>query len=168
MDSAGTAAVTINQLEVWVRYVPSDSQSFTERVKSFQVASVISSDTDIAFQLPEAIEILRLAITADDISAVAAPTNDVLTRIEEIGFKRGSADEIDDVRTEILCDFQDGIIPNLKRTGNMAAYAAPTSTEGAPLGLVMIPTLAFVKTTATELQLNVNGNVQPVIYYVYK
>lgn len=167
-DSAGNGTLTLNQLAIYVRYISEESDAFTLRCKSFQVPSVVSADSDIAQSIPEGLSINRMAFAADNISAVAAPTNDDLTRVDKVTFKRGSNDEIDAVATEVLVDLQNQHFSNKRHSGDQASFAQETFTLGAPLGIVIIPTTAFTKGAATTLKLEVNGNVQPVLYYVYQ
>ena len=158
--AVGTGTATINQLEFWCRYIPSSETSFTERVKSFNITA-FSSDTDVAHLLPDGIEILKLAFQLGDSSAVAAPAEMVDTRLDFLTFKRGANDEIDKVRNRVLQEYAGRMYPNNQVEGT-------TITEGEPEGLFIVPILAFVKTDATEMLFDINAQVAPTIFYVYK
>ena len=158
--SVGTATTVINQLELWVRYMPTQGESFSERIKSFNVAS-FSSDQDIAQHIPDGIEILKLGFQLGDPTASAAPAEMNITRLDAIRFKRGASDEIVDVRENVLREYADRSVPN-QRVDNV------TIAVGAPEGLFVVPTLAFTKTDATEFRFDINAAVAPTIYYIYK
>ena len=163
------ATLVLDQIEFHVRYVEADKASFTERCKSYQLGSTIATKTDIAYSLPEAIEILKLAISVDNLAqANGAPTNDDLTRLTAIKFKRGSNDEIDAIRTEVLVEYQNQFVPNIRRTGGMKSFGTSTIAGDSPRGVVAVPTLSFIKSQSTEFELDVSGTVQPVIFYIYK
>ena len=159
-NSVGTGTVTVNQLELWVRYIPSAEESFTERVKSFNISS-FSSDQDIAEHLPSSLEILKLAFLLGDPTASSAPATMVDTRLDFLTFKRGSSDEIDGVRNRVLQEYAGRLYPNLRIDGT-------TVLEGEPTGLFIVPTLAFVKTDATEFKFDINAAIAPHVIYVYK
>lgn len=158
--AAGTGTVAINQIEFWVRYVPADAQSFTERAKVFTIQA-FSSDGDFAHLIPESIEIIRLALLCGDITAGSAGAEMNNTRLDFLTFKRGSNDEIDSVRRAVLDEFNARSVPNLiDNNGSLAL--------GTPSGLVIVPTLAFVKSSATEFKFDINAQVAPSIFYLYK
>lgn len=158
-ESTTGNSATLNQIEFYVRYAVAAKDSFTERAKVFPVAS-FSSDTDIAHLIPEGIEILRVGFMAGDISAQTEQSYNN-ANITSITFKRGSSDEIDQIRRAVLDEFNERLIPNLNEDGTTIALTAP-------LGLTVIPSLSFVKTTATEFQFRLSGAIAPSVFYIYK
>ena len=159
-NAVGDGAITINQVEFWVRYIPAVDQTFTERAKTFTVQP-FSADTDIAHLIPEAIEITKMAILCGDITQGSAPTEMNNTRVDYVTFKRGSADEIDTVRRAVLDEFNLRVIPNLIDNNGTVNSAIPS-------GLIIVPTLAFTKTSATEFLLDINQQIAPTVFYIYK
>ena len=159
-NAVGTATITINQIELWVRYMPTQGESFSERIKAFNVAS-FSSDQDIAQHIPDGIEILKLGFMLGDVLATSAPAELNITRLDAIRFKRGASDELVDVRENVMREYDDRSVPNLRVDGTTIA-------TGAPEGFYVIGTLAFTKTDATEFRFDINAAVAPTIYYIYK
>ncbi len=159
-NAVNAGATTINQLELWVRYVPTDETSFTERVKSFNI-SAFSSDSDHAHLIPAGIEILKLAFILGDPTASSAGAEINNSRFTSLTFKRGANDELDSIRMEVLEEFAGRLYPNLRVDGT-------TVKEGEPTGLFIVPTLAFVKTDATEFKFAVSGSIAPWVCYIYK
>ncbi len=159
-NAVNAGVVTVNQLELWVRYVPTDESSFTERVKSFNITA-FSSDSDYAHLIPEGIEILKLAFQLGDTVKTSAPAEMNNTRFTSLTFKRGANDELDGIRMDVLEEFAGRLYPNLRVDGT-------TVKEGEPTGLFIVPTLAFVKTDATEFKFAVSGSIAPTVFYVYK
>jgi len=158
-ESTAGNSVTLNQCEFYARYAEPAKDSFTERAKVFNVAS-FSSDSDIAHLIPEGIEILRLAFMAGDISAQTEQsyTN---ANIDNFTFKRGSTDEIDNIRRAVVDELNERMIPNLNEEGTTILLTAP-------LGLTVVPTVSFTKTTATEFKFDVSGAIAPSIFYIFK
>ena len=159
-NAVNNGASVLNQLELWVRYVPTDETSFTERVKSFNITA-FSSDSDHAHLIPAGIEILKLAFILGDPTASSAGAEIDNSRFTSLTFKRGANDELDAVRMEVLEEFAGRLYPNIRVDGT-------TIKEGEPTGLFIVPTLAFVKTDATEFKFIVSGSIAPWVCYVYK
>jgi hypothetical protein len=148
-STVGDGASVISTLTVWVRYAPPQGQGFTVRIKAFNVTA-FSSDTDQAHLLPENITILQLAYLPDSPNGVTDVNMDN-TNVDRISFRRGSNEEIENQRRNILDDWVDQVY-----TGDRS------------IGLTVIPTDAFVKTASTFFNFDINTTISPRIYYVYK
>ena len=146
----GDGTAVINQVTVWVRYAPPQSTGFTVRIKAFNHTS-FTADQDIADKLPENITIIQLAYLPANPNASAVPAQMVNTRVDRISFRRGSNEEIENQRRSILDDWIDQVY-----TGNR------------PTGLTVVPTDAFVKTESTFFNFDINAEIVPRIYYVWK
>ena len=148
--SVGTGTAVINALTVWVRYAPPQSTGFTVRIKAFNITA-FAADQDQAHLLPDNLTFLQLAYLPANPNASAAPAEMVNTRVDRLSFRRGSNEEIEEQRRNILDDWIDQVY-----TGDR------------PTGLTLIPTDAFVKTASTLFKFFVNASVIPRIYYVWK
>jgi hypothetical protein len=148
--SVGDGTLVINALTVWVRYAPNQESGVTIRVNAFNITA-FSADQDISHLLPENLNILKLAYMPSNPNASSAPSDMVNTRVTRLSFRRGANEEIEETRRIILDDWQDQV-----NTGNR------------PLGLTVIPTDAFIKTSSTLLKFFVSAQVTPRIFYVYQ
>lgn len=149
-NAEGTGTATINAVTVWARYTPPQAQGVTIRINAFNIQA-FSNDTDIAYLLPESINVLKIGYLPSNPNASSAPADMVNTRVDRISFRRGLSEEIESQRRLILDDFQDQV-----NTGNR------------PTGLTVIPTDAFIKSASTTFFFDVTAQVTPRIYYVYQ
>jgi hypothetical protein len=147
--AVGTGTAVFNALTVWVRYAPNQETGVTIRINAFNITA-FSADQDIAHLLPENLNILKLAYVTQNVNALVDPAEPNVN-VDRISFRRGSNEEIEDVRRAVIDDWQDEV-----NTGNR------------PAGLTVIPTDAFIKTSSTLLKYDVNAQITPRIFYVYQ
>lgn len=150
--SVGTGTATINELTVVFRYAPPAQSGFTVRCKAFNI-STISADSDIAYLLPNNINMLVLGYFPDNLNAGTAPANMTNTNVKYISLRRGSNEEIEQIRRAQIDYFIDHVYANTR-----------------PTGLTIINTDAFSKTDSTLFKFFLNGSVSitPRIFYVYR
>ncbi len=148
--AVGTGTATLNSITIWARYTPPQASGVTLRVNAFNVQA-FSADFELAHLLPEAINIIKLAFTPTTPNGGAVTTDMNVTRVTRLSFRRGSSEEIEEQKVSILNDWQ-----NQVNTGDR------------PVGLTVIPTDAFIKSTSTTFKFYVSAQVSPRIYYVYQ
>lgn len=148
-NAVGDGAITINALSVIVRYVPPRAESITLRIKTFNVQA-FSSDTDIAYLIPNKIKIHVLAYIPADITESSAPSEFDETRVDRLSFRRGSNEEIENIRRAQIDNYI-----NSRYDGTR------------PTDLTVIPTDAFNKSDSSFWEFDVTAQVAPRVYYVY-
>ena len=148
-STVGSGTCVINALAVVVRYVPPTSAAITLRCKAFNI-SAFSADTDIASALPDGIKIHLLAYMPGNVNASSAPSEMVNTRVDRITFRRGSNEEIENQRRDLLDDYVDN------RYGNR------------PGGMTLIPDDAFRKTDSSVWHFDVSAQIAPRVFYIYQ
>lgn len=161
-NAVGTGTATINELALTVRYAPADNEGFTIRSKAFNNASSFSSDTDLASQLPDNLNILKLAYIPSNVNALSAPADLVNTRVDRLSFRRGANEEIENFRRFQLDRQVDTIYP----IGNFQQSVTGASLSR-PKGMTVIPTDNFVKTPSSLFFFKVNAQITPRVYYLY-
>lgn len=149
-STVGDGTAVINTLSVVVRYVPAKASAITLRIKAFNITA-FSADTDIAHLLPDGIKIHILAYMAGNVNASSAPAEAVNTRVDRISFRRGSNEEIENIRRTMLDEYI-----NVRYDGTRLS------------GLTVIPTDAFEKTDSSKFEFDVNAQIAPRIFYVYQ
>lgn len=147
---AGTGTATLDAVNVTVRYASPTPNAFTMRCKAFNTIA-FSSNQDIAHLLPEQITYIAIAYLPSNPNAGSAPSDMVNTRVDRLSFRRGSNEEIESQLRDLLDDFVDQVY-----TGNRTT------------GLTVIPSDAWVKTDATLFKFEVNAQITPRVYYLFK
>lgn len=150
--TVSSSTATINELTVTFRYAPPAQSGFTVRCKAFNI-STISADSDIAYLLPNNINFLAIGYFPDNPNAGTAPANMTNTNVKYISVRRGSNEEIEQIRRAIIDYFVDHAYANTR-----------------PTGFTVINTDAFSKTDSTLFKFFLNGSVSltPRVYYVYR
>lgn len=148
-DAVGTGTASLPIVSFEVRYMPPDGKNFTERINASNVAS-FSANRDISREIPDAIHIQLLAFTLGDYSAVAAPAEQNEDRFDNLSFRRGSAEEIEEVDER-----------------SMHFYTEQKYVSARPLGMYIVPTDDFIKTEGTVFFFRINAAIAPRLYYIY-
>lgn len=150
-STVGTGTATINEFTVVVRYVPPKASAITLRIKAFNITA-FSADTDISHLLPDGIKIHILAYIPFNSNANGGEdAQDDLTRVDRLAFRRGSNEEIENIRRSQVDHYI-----NVRYDG------------ARPDALTVIPTDSFEKTDSSKFEYDVNGQIAPRIFYVYQ
>lgn len=148
--TVSTSTVTINTLTLIVRYVPPKQTAITIRVRAFNITA-FSANTDVSHLLPNNVTIHVLAYVSGNLNATSAPAEIDFTRVDNLAFRRGSNEEIENIRRSMIDN-----------------YVVQRYNGFRPVGLTVIPTDAFKKTSSSYFYYQVNAQIAPRVFYVYQ
>jgi len=149
-STVGTATATIVELTLYVRYLPPSERSITLRIKAFNVQA-FSADTEISHLLPDGIKIHKLAYSPGNTNASSAGAELDNTRVDRLTLRRGSNEEIENQRRNMMDDYIDKVYDGTRLSG-----------------ITILPLDSFDKTDATIFNFDVNAQVAPRIFYIYQ